>query len=70
MATLITRSEMLKRINQLEEKAVAAGDKSGGEWLVKAYNAVMSCKVIDRVFCDKCGKPIKASKIPEADGGV
>ena len=70
MATLIRRTEVLKRINQLEEKAMAAGDKKGGEWLVKAYNAVMSCAVEDRVFCAQCGKPVKTSKIPDSEGGV
>ena len=35
MAILIRRSEALKRINQLEEKAAAASDKKGGEWIVK-----------------------------------
>lgn len=70
MATLIRRSEVLRRINQLEEKAGASGDKKGAEWLVKAFNAVMSCKVEERIFCAQCGKPVKTAKIPEnAPGG-
>ena len=69
MATLIRRSEVLRRIKQLEEKAAAAGDKKGAEWLVKAFNAVMSCKVEERIFCAQCGKPVKAEKIPETEGG-
>lgn len=68
MAILIRRSEVLKRINQLEEKAAASSDKSGAEWLVKCFNAVMSCKVEDKVFCAQCGKPVKTAKIP--DGGA
>ena len=71
MATLIRRSEALQRINQLEEKAAEAGDKKGAEWIVKAYNALMSCKIEERIFCAKCGKPVKTAKIPEnAPGGV
>ena len=69
MAILIRRSEALKRINQLEEKAAAASDKKGIEWIVKCFNAIMSCKVEDRVFCAQCGKPVKAAKIPEDRGG-
>lgn len=71
MATLIRRSEALKRINQLEEKAALCGDKKGGEWIVKCFNAIMSCKVEERIFCAQCGKPVKTDKIPEnAPGGV
>lgn len=69
MAILIRRSEALKRINRLEEKAVAADDKNGAEWVVKCFNAIMSCKVEERVFCAQCGKPVKAAKIPEDRGG-
>ena len=65
MAILIKRSEALDRINKLEEKCTETGDKAGGEMLVKAFNAIMSCKVVDRVFCDKCGKPVITRKIPE-----
>ena len=68
MATLIRRSEALRRINQLEEKAVDSGDKNGAEWMVKAFNVIMSCKVEDRVFCAQCGKPVKTAKID--DGGA
>ena len=68
MATLIRRSEVLKRINQLEEKAAQTGDKKGAEWIVKCFNAVMSCKVEDRVFCAQCGKAVRTAKIP--DGGA
>ena len=68
MAILIRRSEVLKRINQLEEKAAASSDKSGAEWRVKCFNAVMSCKVEAKVFCAQCGKPVKTAKIP--DGGA
>ena len=67
MATLIRRSEALKRINQLEEKAMAAKDKSGAEWIVRCWNAIMSCKVEERVFCTRCGKVIKTENIPEED---
>ena len=71
MATLIRRSEALKRINQLEEKANAAGDRKGAEWIVKCFNAIMSCKVEERIFCAQCGKPVKTGKIPEeAQGGA
>ncbi len=69
MATLIRRSEALKRVNALEEKALAAGDKKGCEWIVKCFNAIMSCKVEDRIFCAQCGKPVRVAKIPE-DGGA
>ena len=70
MATLIRRSEALKRINMLEEKASAAGDKKGCEWIVKCFNAIMSCKIEERVFCAQCGKPVRADKLPDRDGGV
>lgn len=70
MATLIRRSEALKRVNALEEKALAAGDKKGCEWIVKCFNAIMSCKVEDRVFCARCGKPVKTGKLPDSQGGV
>ena len=69
MAVLIRRSEVLRRIKQLEEKAAAAGDKKGAEWIVKCFNAIMSCKVEERIFCAQCGKPVKAEKIPETEGG-
>ena len=69
MARLIRRSEALRRINQLEEKAAAEGDKAGGDWVVKCFHAVMSCKVEDRIYCARCGKAVKADKIPD-DGGA
>ena len=69
MATLIRRSEALKRVNALEEKALAAGDKKGCEWIIKCFNAIMSCKVEDRVFCAQCGKPVKTGKLPDSQGG-
>ena len=65
MATLIRRSDALKRINQLEEAAMAEDDPEGVKWIVKAYNAIMSCRVEERVFCSKCGKTIKTARIPE-----
>lgn len=67
MAILIRRSEALDRINKLEEQAAAAGDKKGGLWIVKAFNAIMSCKVQDMVFCAKCGKPVDMDKVPEEE---
>ena len=70
MAVLIRRSEALKRINMLEEKAAGSGDKKGAEWIVKCFNAIMSCKVEERIFCAQCGKPVKTEKIPETEGGV
>ena len=68
MARLIRRSEALKRINQLEEKARESGDAKGADWIVKCFNAIMSCKVEERIFCAQCGKPVKAAKIE--DGGA
>ncbi len=67
MATLIRRAEALKRINQLEEKAAAQADRAGAEWIVKAFNAVMSCKVEERIFCAKCGKAIRLAAVPETE---
>lgn len=69
MATLIRRSEMAKRLEQLKEKADEAGD-GGGKWIEKAYNALMSCKVQERIFCANCGATVKTARIPEeARGG-
>ena len=70
MATLIRRADALRRINQLEEKAKDAGDMAGANWIVKCWNAVMSCKVEQRVFCNGCGKPVPTAKIPENEGGA
>lgn len=72
MATLIRRAEALKRMNILEEKAMAAKDRAGAEMIVKCWNAIMSCKVEERVFCTRCGKVIRTEQIPEEDqpGGV
>ena len=67
MATLIRRSEALKRINKLEERATEIGDKKGAEWIVKCFNAIMSCKVEERFFCSGCGKPVKLAQVPEDD---
>lgn len=67
MATLIRRAEALKRLNILEEKAMAASDRAGAEMIVKCWNAIMSCKVEERVFCTKCGNVIPTDKIPEED---
>lgn len=58
MAKLIRRSEALRRINLLEEQCAASGDRKGGEWIVKAFNAIMSCKVEEKLYCAKCGKEI------------
>lgn len=69
MAILIRRAEALKRINQLEERAAQSGERQGAEWIVKAFNAIMSCKVEDRIFCAECGKKIDARKIPENPAG-
>lgn len=65
MATLIRRAEALKRLNILEEKAMAAKDRAGAEMIVKCWNAIMSCKVEERVFCTGCGKVVKTADIPE-----
>lgn len=70
MATLIRRGEAIRRIQQLQDKAAEVGDSGGGKWLVKAYNALMSCKVEERIFCAQCGKPVKTGKLPESEGGV
>lgn len=69
MATLIRRSEALKRIKKLEERATEIGDKKGAEWIVKCFNAIMSCKVEEKVFCAGCGKPVNMRKKPEDEGG-
>ena len=69
MATLIRRAEALKRLNILEEKAMAAKDRAGAEMIVKCWNAIMSCKVEERVFCTGCGKVVKTAEIPEDDQG-
>ena len=69
MATLIRRTEALKRIKKLEDRATEIGDKKGAEWIVKCFNAIMSCKVEEKVFCAGCGKPVNVSKIPEDEGG-
>lgn len=69
MATLIRRADALKAINQLEEKCKnAKGSTPGAEWIVKCYNAVLSCKVEKAVFCAQCGKPVKLRDVPEEDG--
>lgn len=65
MATLIRRTEALRRINKLEENAAASGDKAGAEWIVKCFNAIMSCRVEERVFCAKCGKPVKTGDLDD-----
>lgn len=69
MATLIRRAEALKRLNILEEKAMAAKDRAGAEMIVKCWNAIMSCKVEERVFCKECGKVVKTADISEDDQG-
>lgn len=69
MATLIRRAEALKRLNILEEKAIAAKDQAGAEMIVKCWNAIMSCKVEERVFCTGCGKVIRTEQIPEDEPG-
>lgn len=35
--------------------------------IVKCWNAIMSCKVEERVFCKGCGKVVKTAKIPEEE---
>lgn len=62
MATLIRRSEALKRINRLEERAVALGNPKGCEWIVKCFNEIMACRVEDPVLCSECGKKIKRTR--------
>ena len=47
---------------------VECPDAKGAEWIVKCFNAIMSCKVEDRIFCAQCGKAVKTAKIDE--GGV
>ena len=69
MAILIRRAEALKRLNILEEKAMAAKDLAGAEMIVRCWNAIMSCKVEERVFCTRCGKVIKTENIPEEEDG-
>ena len=69
MATLIRRADVLRVVSQMEEKCADSGDKEGAKLMIKVYNAVMSCKVENRVFCAQCGKPIKTEKIPESGGG-
>ena len=51
MARLIRRAEALKKINQLEEKARAGGEQAGADWIVKCFNAIVSCRIEDRIFC-------------------
>ena len=69
MATLIRRSEVVRRLRKMEEKYADGGDKKSAEALVKVFNMVMSCKVEEKVFCAQCGKPVKTEKIPETEGG-
>lgn len=68
MATLIRRSEALGKLNKMEEKYRKSGDQAARLLIVRCYNMIMSCKVEERVFCARCGKPVKTAKIPE-DGG-
>ena len=70
MARLIRRSEALKRINQLEEKAREDGDQAGADWIVKCFNAIMSCRVEERVFCSECGKKIRVPRERDSQGGA
>ena len=42
---LIRRSDALDKINKLEEQCAERSDRAGGEWIVKAFNAIMSCEV-------------------------
>lgn len=42
----ISRSEAVWRLKKLEEDAADRGDKAATMCYVKAYNAIMSCKVI------------------------
>jgi hypothetical protein len=65
VARLIRRAEALKKINQLEEKARAGGEQAGADWIVKCFNAIMSCRIEDRIFCSECGKRMRVSKMPE-----
>lgn len=67
MAVLIRRSEALDRMNKLEEQCAEIGDEAGGKWVVKAFNAIMSCKVQDKVFCTKCGKRIDPKKLTDEE---
>ena len=67
MATLIRRADALRRLNKLEEKYQDIGDRAACDAVVKCYNAIMSCKVEERVFCTGCGKPVKTATIPEDD---
>ena len=62
MATLIRRSDALKAINHLEEKAREAGDDAAAEAIVQCWHAVMSCRVESRIFCNECRKRIKPEK--------
>lgn len=65
MAKLIRRSEALRRINALEEQCAASGDRKGGEWIVRAFNAIMSCKVEEKLYCPKCGRELRREKTSE-----
>lgn len=70
MARLIRRTEALTKLNQLEEKARESGDKAGADWIVKCFNAIMSCKIEERIFCSGCGKKIRTSRMPDSEGGA
>ncbi len=67
MARLIRRSEALNKMTQMEEKALKQNDKAAADCYIRAFNAIMSCKVEERVFCSKCGKPIKIKKVTSDD---
>lgn len=43
---MINREEAISRIKKLEKDATEAGDRKAALCYVKAYNAVMSCRVI------------------------
>lgn len=69
MSRLIRRAEALRKINRLEEEARAKGDRAGADWVVKCFNAIMACRVEERIFCSGCGKKIQAKELPEDDEG-
>lgn len=60
----LARSEVLKKLRELERKAELTGDPVAVEYAAKAYKAVMSTPIEKRIYCQKCGDKLREAVQP------
>lgn len=55
----LLRSEVLKKMRELERNAELTGDPVAVEYAAKAYRAVMSTAIEKKIYCQNCARKLE-----------